>query len=355
MEPKSEVDKRRSRHRNLCTNASNDPFILKFPPEIAAHIFFLSMTEYDHEPDSTLALKKLPTPFLLGSVCQGWRQLARSTPQLWSTISFNLVKPPKRKTALPQFIDDWLQRSRSLPLDLWIYDSGRDEGPLQAHSGPIIDALNQHSGRWRTLYLRLSTPSFFGLFCGTSPPSNLRSLQLIPTFEWEEQFHLPTFRMNSRPSPTRLIINNFPVLNIDIMWDKLEYLLVWDTTFDGCIELMQRASYLQSCSLSMELFRTSSPHSTGIVRHLCLRKLDLFDFPVDVLIHWFLNLMELPSLKEYHYDSDQDDILADSLVSLLNRSGCRLQVLKLQLGGETQLWKISTSCSMPYHTSKNSS
>ena len=46
-------------------NAQRDPFVLKFPPEISSHIFLLSTdTESDDE---------LPMPFVLGSVCCGWR------------------------------------------------------------------------------------------------------------------------------------------------------------------------------------------------------------------------------------------------------------------------------------------
>ena len=75
-------------------NAKQDPFILKFPREISSHISFLSMdaTSFDGElkdetwfdfgfKDATLfdgELEKLPTSFILGSVCRGWRLLAWS-------------------------------------------------------------------------------------------------------------------------------------------------------------------------------------------------------------------------------------------------------------------------------------
>lgn len=143
--------------------------------------------------------------------------------------------------------------------------------------------------------------------------------------------------MDSRPSPTHLTIEKFQVL-IDIVWENLEYLKVWDTSIDSCIELIQRAPHLQSCSLS-DLGKNSSALPTTIVRHMHLRKLELFGFPAGRLIE-FLNLMKLPSLEEYRYQYyysqfyDEGDIAA-SLVSLLNRSGCHLKVLKLELDGET--------------------
>lgn len=81
-------------------NASHDPFVLTFPPEISSYILLLSMEEWDYEPGGPYGscdalLKKLPTPFLLGTVCRRWRQLARSSPRLWTTLSFTLAKPTK--------------------------------------------------------------------------------------------------------------------------------------------------------------------------------------------------------------------------------------------------------------------
>ncbi|KIM35590.1 hypothetical protein M413DRAFT_346572 [Hebeloma cylindrosporum] len=69
------------RFRTLRTkmNATHDPFILRLPPETASHIFLLSMGERD---TCQVSGDGLPTPFLLGAVCRGWRQLARSTPRL---------------------------------------------------------------------------------------------------------------------------------------------------------------------------------------------------------------------------------------------------------------------------------
>ena len=102
-------------------NAIHDPFNFKFPPEIASLIFSLSMGDEDYEPDRS-KLRKLPTQFLLGSVSRRWRQVARSTPQLWSTISFTLVKEKTNTLPPLRFINDWLQLSGSLPLNLWIIE-----------------------------------------------------------------------------------------------------------------------------------------------------------------------------------------------------------------------------------------
>jgi len=107
-----------ARNHQTWLNARTDPFILKFPPEISAYIFFLSMTM-----DTPGELHKLPMEFLLGSVCRGWRLLARSTPELWSKVSFRLAKPPRKPEGLSQLeaVSGWLQLSGDVPLTLHIF------------------------------------------------------------------------------------------------------------------------------------------------------------------------------------------------------------------------------------------
>ena len=55
------IQELQDRHGNLRTwiNANQDPFVLKFPPEISSHFWFFSM-----DASSYHELKKLPTSFL---------------------------------------------------------------------------------------------------------------------------------------------------------------------------------------------------------------------------------------------------------------------------------------------------
>ncbi|KIM46670.1 hypothetical protein M413DRAFT_260623 [Hebeloma cylindrosporum] len=101
-------------------NAEFDPFILKLPPEIASHIFLLVVGKQDISALRHRGAGGLPTPYLCSAVCAGWRQLARSTPNLWSLLTFKFSDFANSTTmeALPHLITDWLERSGSLPLTL---------------------------------------------------------------------------------------------------------------------------------------------------------------------------------------------------------------------------------------------
>ena len=336
MELEQKIQELQDRRRILRTrvNASHDPFHFKFPPEIASLIFSLSVTWLEHQPNFYTS-RILPTPFLLGSVNRRWRQLARSTPQLWSTLSFTLDKQTGIQS-LPQ-IHDWLQLSGSLPLSFYIFNEGTKPAVQEIYD-PIIDALNQHSRRWRKVVLHLPTP-FFNRFRGTAPPYNLWELRLVNTSIPNNSRDIsPIFRMNWQPSPTRLTITCLPLSGIDIGWDNLKSLTIGTATTVECIEAIRRAPLLEYCSLSnIEPATGDLSISTGIVRHIRLRELSISSTGGDILTS-FMDAMKFPSLEEFTFISGQEYIYldTDSLISLLNRSGSSLKKLTLDtVDGQT--------------------
>jgi len=297
-------------------NVKNDPFILKLPPEIASHILFSSMDAASYD-----RVDKLPTALLLGSICRGWRLLARSTPELWSTLSFSLGKPmkPGRLSQL-QAVSDWLQLSGGLPLTLRVFEYFGTGSVSQEECDPIIDILNQHSERWHKLFLYLPA-KFFHLFFGTSPRNILYKLHLVG-----DRLGLSaTFKMRSRPSPAHLGISYCPISALDIGWENLTSLKLTHAIFDGCIEVIQQAPLLEYCSIELSWLKSSyTPKMT--VRHMRLRTLRLLQFPPK-LLRSFLDVLELPALEAYCTQGGH--IAVDNVISLLHRSGVCLKRLIL--------------------------
>ncbi|KIM46687.1 hypothetical protein M413DRAFT_23058 [Hebeloma cylindrosporum] len=312
--------------RRINLNAKKDPFILKFPPEISSQIFFLSLEAASYEEP-----KKLPTSFVLGSVCHGWRLLAWSTPELWSTLSFSLEKPRKPEgLSQLQGVTGWLQLSGDLPLTLRVLRYCGPDSISPEGCAPVIDVVNQHSGRWHKLFLRLPA-AFLPRFCGTSPPSNLCDLSVIRGDDVDNV--TPAFRMLSRPSPTHFTIWCYPVSAFDIAWDNLTFLKLTLTIFDGCMEVIQKAPLLEFCWI--EIYEGPNefppfPKKTGHVRHRCLRTLTLSRLSFEALRD-ILDMLELPSLETYCCHSPSGDFAVDNVISLLNRSGIQLKQLTLGL------------------------
>ncbi|KIM38133.1 hypothetical protein M413DRAFT_246699 [Hebeloma cylindrosporum] len=335
MDLEGKIQELQDRRRNLQTqmNASHDPFILTFHPEISSHILLLSMQEWDYDPFHGLTYwlhdqipQRLPTPFLLSSICRGWRQLARSTPRLWTTLSFNLAKPTK--VPLFEAVRDWLVLSGGLSLNIWICGYKGENPVSQEMYGPVIDALNQHSGRWQKLFLFMPAP-FLRHFHGSSAPSILYDLYVNNCPVREVDGSLPTFRMNFKPSPTNLTICNIRLSVNDIGWDNLTSLSMEGMAFNECIMAIRHAPLLESCTMGEIASDQGDLSIPGTkLRHPRLRTLDLRFVREDLFID-LLHLMECPTLEVFRSESRLSHVMVDSLLSFLNHSVSRLKALEL--------------------------
>jgi hypothetical protein len=326
MELERTIQELQEKRRTLRTrmNAIHDPFNFKFPPEIASLIFSLSLEKDDYEP----SLSTLPTPFLLGSISRSWRQLARSTPQLWSTISFTLVK--KKTNVLPPlpFIIDWLQLSGSLPLTLWIFEDAWSQLDWKT-CPPVVDAINQHSGRWQKVVFHLDI-KYLSHFRGIDSPSILYNLEIINREGWDTYDSPPAyFSMISKPSPVRLTIDSILLLGINIAWSNVTCLTLRRIPARECVKAFKIAPLLESCTLSHLDNRPINDDDDDdlwalspqpIFRHKRLRKLILTHPEADSLLG-FINVVEFPSLEELSYkltyDIGRKGLVLDDLIALL--------------------------------------
>jgi hypothetical protein len=324
-----ELQERRQELRTKM-NASHDPFVLKLPPEVASYIFLLSVEEWD-PPDISQRSGGLPTPFLLGAICSGWRQLARSTPALWTRLAFTLPRGSKMRKALPNLVADWLERSGGLPLTLKVSYCTVYHNPPPDRHGSVIDALNQHSGRWCDVEFTLPS-DYVGRLCGSSPPEYLCNLSILSDDENETDKPL-TFRMNARPNPMKFKIFGFLLEGVDVAWDNLVHLDLNWTTFDGILQIIRDAPLLEICSLSfisppIDDFRIPEI----IICHPYLRTLKLIFLQQTSVFHRFINSLELPSLESWslEFHDLEESIVVDIMTSFIKRSGCSLKTLDIE-------------------------
>ena len=302
-------------------NANHDPFVLKLPPEIGSHIFLLSMGERDTIEVNQRKVMALPTPFLLGAVCRGWRQLAWSTPELWTSLAFSF-SDSMDSVKIPHLVADWLERSGSLPLTLKVsypFDSMDSDDLVEFK--PIMDTLDQHSGRWYEINFAL--PSEW--LCDSSPPKNfLRSLSI--SYAWRG-IGYPGFKMNTRPSPMYVTVHGIPLNTVHIAWDNLVHLSLHCPTSDGVLQVIRDAPLLEICSLSL----ISPPNHVSppdtIIRHSHLRTLELSWIATAVFTE-LTNSLELPPLETWTVRSTKNIIGADA-ISFLKRSGSGLKTFNL--------------------------
>jgi len=146
---------------------------------------FSPLTRNGFNPTTPTLLRKLPTPFLLESICRGWRQLARSTPGLWSTLSFTLAKLTKRE-CLPE-LRNWSQFSSSLLLTIRVLTSVEASLSHRRDLNPSLTSSIGIPGVGCSTCIH---------FCGTSPPSSLCDLRVIIA-PYDSDRGSPDFRMGS--------------------------------------------------------------------------------------------------------------------------------------------------------------
>jgi hypothetical protein len=172
LQKEIKIEKKR-RALRTAMNENHDPFIHKFPPEIASHIFIQYAL-----PHALFAEDERSTPLYLGAVCQKWRQLAWATPQLCSSSLIGFRTKGRYSTSngsdLLQLVTEWLDRMASLPLTIG-FDHPIEEVHGDGVYHDVINILNKHSAKWYDMHFDLSARHLDRL-CGSSQENMLRRL-----------------------------------------------------------------------------------------------------------------------------------------------------------------------------------
>ncbi|KAJ7762641.1 hypothetical protein B0H16DRAFT_1807388, partial [Mycena metata] len=112
--------------------------VLTLPVEIVSEIFCCTSSAGGAHSKLTLHGKS----FILGHICQLWRQIALSTPELWNTIRLT-----SRGALEPACIHAFLSRAASLPLSISVDEVDVDRDVLHA----ALNTIMPHSRNWAHL------------------------------------------------------------------------------------------------------------------------------------------------------------------------------------------------------------
>ncbi|KAJ6618874.1 hypothetical protein B0H10DRAFT_2028332 [Mycena sp. CBHHK59/15] len=195
--------------------------IRKLPIELLTHIFLLSVVEKDI-PDSRRNVHRIC------QVSPYWRQLAHSTPQLWTTpLRLRpFTRPNEDYLASTQ---TWVDRSYPLPIPIHVSSVLSEDEIL-----PLMGVLLSAAKRWRTLNTAFeSVASFIHLPPDTFP--SLEELVLRAQDENSDRFDIPAFGNAPRLRSVTLCLRNGWV---SIPWHQLTELNVTEDSPIRCNEIL---------------------------------------------------------------------------------------------------------------------
>ncbi|KAJ6508390.1 hypothetical protein C8R45DRAFT_1208076 [Mycena sanguinolenta] len=201
-------------------------------------------------------------PLLLGRISRHWRQIAYSTPRLWSSIHIPALDysltPPSILSRLEKIVETWLERSATCPLSISFhadYDWDLDNHPL-------VHQLLAVSPRLRHLSLTGNTATFRPLL--QLGPEDLPQLK---------GFYMKSMSNNPDPDPTDIFqistledVALFRTQSVDplstpLPWSHLTSLRFecygrWTThgheggiDFDETLDLLRRCPNLEHCEV----------------------------------------------------------------------------------------------------------
>jgi hypothetical protein len=273
--------------------------VLTLPNEIVSEIFMHFLAAYPLFPPLT----GLRSPTLLTRICRRWREIALSTPALWSAIgtSYNDGILLKQKAHL---FDLWLKRSRSRPLSLRV--SGTDVTEILATVVP-------HRARWEDLRLCLFP---FDLPIIEGPMPLLRYLDL----EFWEYPAADVLAFREAPLLRTVILHSSAFASM-LPWAQLTSLTLLGIYPRECFPVLQKTMNLVHCELGVCFDGDNNQPGPDIaLPYLESLVISDIDSPGTDLLGTFI-VPALRSLKIPEEFLRPSPI--DSLTGFISKSGCK--------------------------------
>jgi len=258
-------------------------------------------------------------PSHLASVCRSWRDIAWSNPVLWSTMHIDItpasVFDPVRRI---NFVQDWIQRSRTLPLTLHIVDHG--VGGSEEGLKSVIDVINQCSDRWHSLSLNIPFELLRTFHRNNFQFCPLKKLRVTARERPLNDINLSVPLFDSTVSPEEIELCGIPFQPLQFSWNQLTSATIKDFDLEEVAQLLRQASHMVHCRIfSLSDYRISASPMPPII-HQRLKTLSLCYRREDAA-RLLLDSLTLPYLQEFHTTKI---VPLKYLPALVHRSSCPL-------------------------------
>ena len=297
-------------------NQLHSSIIRQLPPDVTSTIFEFCLPDFTDNQLSPDTKEDLSIPLSLGAICSYWREIAWSTPSLWSSLVVR-VTSEHDTDIVTGIAQEWLARSGHLPLSIRILsESTSNYNEVSA----LADIINQYSTRWSELDLYLPDISFQHFHATDNHAPILKSTRFHCSYRFTSM-HL-NFQLTC-PRLERATLSSFPLDGTNIQWDNLTHLTLHSMPICQHFLILPKTPRLVFLKVSGSCTRY---RSRNVVLLTSLRSLQLLiprnaDFFLDNLTAPGLEIFCLP---RHHYDPPTENI-----TSFLRRSTCSLRSLSM--------------------------
>ncbi|KDR69831.1 hypothetical protein GALMADRAFT_911673 [Galerina marginata CBS 339.88] len=318
-----------------------DPLILTLPFEIAAEIFIF-YTDINSTPfDYPVRVKSTKSPsFLLAAVCKTWREIALTTPRLWTTVNI-FISSIANVPLLTELALDCMNRSGQLPLTLSITAPAtvtRLDRSIRERVLALFDVIGRFSSRWYRLVLCIHPDLYEDFTDALGCMPLLEDLRLTPIVSQDRSCEAD-FRLREAPRLKHLELSRLFLHKVHIPLHNLTSLEVHAVYINEMFVLLKSAPVLVVAKFSLifgvvdDLFLLpAAPLTHHSLRHLDIRpQRSIYNVELPV----FLKKIILPSLESFVYHARRTTPV-DELLSLFARSRCLVSIFEIVIPEEAE-------------------
>lgn len=266
-----------------------DAPVLRVPPEISLKIFKAGFPDKYWDGGSV-------SPLLLGKICGAWRDLAWSTPGIWTSVSIqSTTKFCKRQ---PVLLKEWLDRTAGQPLSIFVDYRTIDKKQVLIHAMQmaILKIIANCAERWYSVSFVLP---IVGLEALRHVQNHLPLLtaasfvNLHPREMYLTGHQRPLQLFGSAPKLWDVMVAGYPSSYIGLPKSTITHLWLDHTSIKRALEVIKDSPCLKQCTI--RIIDTNELADLPFATAPALETLKVFGF--NMYIGHFFSHLTAPVLR----------------------------------------------------------